>query len=154
MPKGRPSKYDTEVKPRFNDIRAWLEQGATEEEVAFNLGISQQSFIEYKKNNSEFAELVKDSKRKVIQQIKAALFKKACGFHYTETVTVMNEKGTQVTTYNKYAQPDSSAALILLKHWDKNDDGDAKWFNDPATYKLKLKEYELKKEHMESEEFI
>ena len=151
MPK---SKYESDVEPRFNEIKAWLEQGATEEEVAFNLGIAQQTFIEYKKAHSELSELVKSSRRKVVQQIKAALFKKATGFHYTETVTVMNEKGTQVTTYNKYAQPDSSAALILLKHWDKNDDGDAKWFNDPATYKLKLKEYELKKDHMESEDFI
>ena len=151
MAKGRPSKYDTEVKPRFNEIRSWLEQGATEEEVAFNLGISKQSFFEYKKNYSDFSDLVKESKCKVIQQIKAALFKKATGFHYTETVTVMNERGTQTTTYNKYAQPDSTAAMILLKHWDKNEDGDAKWFNDPATYKLKCKEYELKKEHAESE---
>lgn len=151
MPK---SKYESDVEPRFNEIKAWLEQGATEEEVAFNLGIAQQTFIEYKKAHSELSELVKSSRRKVVQQIKAALFKKATGFHYTETVTVMNEKGTQVTTYNKYAQPDSSAALILLKHWDKSEDGDTKWFNDPATYKLKLKEYELKKDHMESEDFI
>lgn len=154
MPGGRPSKYESEVKPRFKEIKAWLEQGATEEEVAFNLGVSQSTFIEYKKKNPELVELVKESRRKVIQQIKDALFKKATGFHYTETVTVNNEKGTQVTTYNKYAQPDTTAALILLKHWDKSEDGDTKWFNDPATYKLKLKEYELKKDHMESEDFI
>ena len=43
--------------------------------------------------------------------------------------------------------PDVSAATILLKHWDKEQE----WTQDPATLKLKKEELELKKQHAESD---
>ena len=150
---GRPNKYTEHVKPRLNEVREWLEAGATEKEVCENLGVTEQSWCSYKKDHTELFELVKDAKRKPVQQIKAALFKLATGFHYTETVTSMTDKGTQITTYNRYSPPNTTAALILLKHWDKKDDGSVKWTSDPATYDLKCKEFELKKEQIEREQF-
>ena len=150
---GRPNKYTELVKPRLNEVREWLEAGATEKEVCENLGVTEQSWCSYKKDHTELFELVKDAKRKPVQQIKAALFKLATGFHYTETVTSMTDKGTQITTYNRYSPPNTTAALILLKHWDKKDDGSVKWTSDPATYDLKCKEFELKKEQIEREQF-
>lgn len=150
---GRPNKYNDVVKPRLPEVREWLEAGATEKEVCDNLGISEPTWCGYKKEHPELFNLVKDAKRKPVQQIKAALFKLATGFHYTETVTSMTDKGTQITTYNKYSPPNTTAALILLKHWDKEDDGSVKWTSDPATYDLKCKEYELKKEIAERDGF-
>ena len=150
---GRPNKYHEVVKPRLPEIREWLESGATEKEVSENLGIPEQTFCKYKNEFPELRELVKDARVRPVQQIKAALFKLATGFHYNETTTVMTEKGTQTTIYDKYSPPNTTAALILLKHWDKKDDGTVKWTSDPATYDLKCKEYELKKEQIERESF-
>ena len=97
--------------------------------------------------DKELNDLCKNSRRKPVQAIKAALYKRATGYHYTETTTVNNDKGVQITTYNKYLPPDPASAMILLKHWDK----ETEWTQDPATLNLKKQELELKKEHMESE---
>ena len=144
---GRPNKYFSHVKPRFNEITEWLEMGATEKEICDQLGINPKVFCKYKNEHKELSDLVKNSRRKPVQQIRAALFKRATGFHYTETTTVMSEKGTQVTNYNKYLPPDPAAGLILLKHWDK----ETEWTQDPAQLKLKKEEFGFKKEHAESE---
>lgn len=150
---GRTSKYESHVVPRFPEIKSWLETGATEFEVASALGIHPNIFQKYKKEHKELAELVKNSRCKPVQQIKEALFKKACGFHYTETTIVMNDHGTQTTTYNRYAQPDPTAALILLKHWDKDDNGNPKWTQDPAQLQIRKEELELAKVKAERENF-
>lgn len=144
---GRPNKYYSHVQPRFEEITEWLEAGATEKEICDNLGINAKVFCKYKNEHKELNDLVKNARRRPVQQIKAALFKRATGFHYTETTTVMSEKGTQVTTYNKYSPPDPTAGLILLKHWDK----ETEWTQDPAQLKLKKEEFNFKKEHAESE---
>lgn len=144
---GRPNKYFTHVRPRFEEITEWLESGATEKEICDNLGINAKVFCKYKNEHKELNDLVKNARRKPVQQIKAALFKRATGFNYIESTTVVSEKGTQVTTYNKYLPPDPASAMILLKHWDK----ETEWTQDPATLKLKKEEFEFKKEHAESE---
>ena len=144
---GRPGKYESHVKSRFEEIAEWLEAGATEKEICNNLGINAKVFCRYKNEHKELSDLIKNARRRPVQQIKAALFKRATGYHYQETTTVMSEKGTRVTTYDKYLPPDPASAMILLKHWDK----ETEWTQDPATLKLKKEEFEYKKEHAESE---
>lgn len=159
---GRPSKYDNDVKPRFKEIKKWLEIGATDKEIAENLGINKATICEYKKKYPEFNELIKEGRKAPVQAIKAALFKRATGFTYSEKKTVFKQimvdgaddeeiPATLVQTeiYEKYSQPDPASCLILLKHWDKENE----WSQDPATLKLKKKELELKKKHLESVEW-
>lgn len=171
---GRPSKYENDVKPRFAEIKEWLKIGATDKEIAENLGINKATICEYKKKYPEFNELIKEGRKAPVQAIKAALFKRATGLHYSEKKTVTEqiklpkdlqqfleecgfnfaeqiEKPVLIRTevYEKYALPDPASALILLKHWDK----ETEWSHDPATLKLKKKELELKKQHMENMEW-
>ncbi len=147
---GRPSKYENDVKPRFEEIKEWLKIGATDKEIAENLGINKATICEYKKKYPEFNELIKESRKAPVQAIKAALFKRAVGFTYVEKSVVNSEKnGLTVTTTTKTVLPDPASCLILLKHWDK----ETEWSHDPATLKLKKKELELKKKHMESMEW-
>ncbi len=146
--KGRPSKYEANVKPRFAEIKEWLQAGATDKEIAENLGVNHKVFCKYKSEFSELNELVKNGRQKTVQQIKAALFKRATGFTYIERKITESEKnGKTEETYMKYALPDPASAMILLKHWDKENE----WTQDPALLELKKKELELKKQHMESE---
>lgn len=145
---GRPSKYENDVKPRFEEIKEWLKIGATDKEIAENLGINKATICEYKKKYPEFNELIKEGRKAPVQAIKAALFKRAVGFTYVEKSVVDSEKnGLTVTKTTKMVLPDPASCLILLKHWDK----ETEWSHDPATLKLKKKELELKKQHMESE---
>ena len=162
MKTGRPSKYESHVKSRFAEIKEWLQAGATDKEIAENLGINSKVFCKYKKQYSDLNNLCKNGRQKAVQEIKAALFKRATGFTYTEKKTIRKKilvkdeddaevPATLVQTedYTKYSVPDPASALILLKHWDK----EAGWTADPQTLELKKKELELKEKHMESEDW-
>ena len=147
---GRPSKYETNVKPRFNEILEWLQSGATEKEVAENLGVHKSVFCKYKNQYKELNDLCKNARKKPVQEIKAALYKRAIGFNYTETKLTEDSEGNwKKETYTKAALPDPTAAMMLLKHWDK----DEEWTSDPASLKLKKEELEVKKKQLESEEW-
>lgn len=150
MKTGRPNKYFTHVKPRFEEIKEWLKAGATDKEIAENLGVNPKVFCKYKSDFTDLNELCKNGRLKAVQEIKAALFKRATGFSYKEQKVINSEKnGLTVETYTKYALPDPASAMILLKHWDK----DQEWTQDPALLKIKKEELKLKKEHMESGEW-
>lgn len=147
---GRPSKYETHVKARFPEIKEWLQAGATEAEIAENLGIHKSVFCKYKKQFKELNDLCKNGRKQAVQEIKAALFKRATGMNYTETKMTEDSEGYwKRETTTKYALPDPTAAMMLLKHWDK----DAGWTSDPQSLELKKEEFELKKKHFESEEW-
>lgn len=163
---GRPNKYESNVKPRFAEIKEWLRAGATEKEIAENLGIHKSVFCKYKNQYKELNDLCKNGRKKAVQDIKAALFKRAIGFTYTEKKVVRKQillKGeddtdvpatlVQTEEYIKAALPDPTSAMMLLRHWDKDENGKAKWTNDPAQLELKAQELELKKKHLESEEW-
>ena len=147
---GRPNKYESHVKPRFNEIFEWLQAGATEKEIAENLGVNQKVFCKYKKLYSELNELCKKGRRLPVQAIKAALYRRATGFKYEETKYIEDSEGYwKRETFTKYSVPDPTAALMLLKHWDQ----DQEWTSDPASLKIKKEELELKKQQAESEEW-
>ncbi len=150
MAKGRPNKYYTHVKPRFAEIKEWLKAGATDKEIAENLGVNPKVFCKYKSEFNDLNELCKNGRLKAVQEIKAALFKRATGFTYTEKKVIESERnGRTVETYTKAALPDPASAMILLKHWDH----EIEWTQDPALLRLKKQEFELKKEHIESGEW-
>lgn len=147
---GRPNKYINDVKPRFDEILKWLKLGATEKEIAENLGVNQKVFCKYKKQYSELNDLIKKGRKQPVQAIKAALYKKAVGFEYTESKLIEDsDGGWKKETYKKQSLPDPTAAMMLLKHWDK----EMEWTSDPASLKLRKKELELKKQQVESEEW-
>lgn len=147
---GRPSKYHSEVKPRFPEIKEWLKTGATDKEIAENLGINKATFCEYKKKFPEFYELCKNGRRQPVQAIKAALFKRAIGFSYQESKkTIENGIVLREEIYTKSALPDPTSAMMLLRHWDQENE----WTAEPALLKLKKEELELKKKHLESEDW-
>lgn len=139
-------KYLSDVKPRFSEIEKWCELGATDKEIAENLGISQSANCDYKNKHKEYSELIKKSRRRPLAKIKAALYKRAVGFSYKEIKETESDKnGRTIETYTKTALPDPACAMILLKHWDK----EGSWTNDPATLDLKRQELELKKKESE-----
>lgn len=147
---GRPNKYDSNVKPRFDEIFEWLQSGATEKEIAENLGVNHKVFCKYKKQYKELNELCKKGRRLPVQAIKAALYRRATGFSYTESKYIEDDEGHwRSEKVTKYSLPDPTAAMMLLKHWDQ----DQEWTSDPASLKLKKEELEVKKKHMESEEW-
>ena len=83
---GRPSKYETHVLPRLVEIADWCRNGATEEEMAARLGISRYSFIEYKKQFSDFSDILKKTKDFVDGQVENALLQSALAGNTTAQI--------------------------------------------------------------------
>lgn len=139
--RGRKSKYESDIKPRFDEIKSWCSIGATDKEIIECLGISKDTFYSCKKKHPEFSELIKRARKKPLLEIKAALFKRAIGFQYDEIETVTDNEGRSRTRIiTKTVNPDPVSAMILLKHWDK----EGGWTNDPAMLELRKREVELK----------
>lgn len=150
---GRPSKYDTEVKPHLEEIRNAVEAGATNEEIAKAFGISLSSIYKYKAEKKEFADAFARGREKVIFDIKAALLKKALGYEYQEKKQYIkkDESGenityTEITT--KHQPPSETAGAMLLRNYDNG------WIDkDSTTTELHKQEMELKKAIAESNNF-
>lgn len=171
---GRPNKYEKFVKSRFDEIEKWVELGTTEEEIAKRLKIHKSTFIEYKKKYPELDELITNSRKIPVEEIKSAMLKRALGFEYTETKTIKTEiklpeeavkilmdnnyyiyankpQLIRTETTKKYVVPDVAAGLVLLQHWDKDENGKTKWSRDPANLEIKKEELKLKKEQAEKD---
>lgn len=148
---GRKGKYQTHVRPRFDEIREWASIGATDKEIAASLGIAESTYFDYKAKHKEFSELIKKARKVPVMAIKAALFHRATGYAYSENKKIYDGAGQLIKeeVYTKQALPDPACAMILLKHWAK-DEG---WTNDPASLELRKKELELKEKQAEADDW-
>lgn len=173
MSRGRISKYETDVKTRFEELEKWLKSGATDKEIAGLLNINAGTLCDYKNKYPEFSEFIKKCRKTAVLEVKAALFKRACGYDYSEkkTVTInvkfpesvarlLRDSGVNVSELEtpqmvktelteKQVAPDPASAMILLKHWAK----DEKWTNDPQMLEMKKQELELKKKIAKEKEW-
>ena len=146
---GRKGKYHSHVEPYFKEIDKWLNQGATERQVAQRLGIAYSSFNDYKNRFPDFLELLKRKRVGMIDDLKGALYKRAMGYEYKETTTsirMMEGKEIRVVEEKtKHQPPDVGACHLLLKNLDEE------WHNDDfKTLQMKLKELELKQKQVEA----
>lgn len=136
----RPTKYDTEVKPHIDKIKEAVAQGATTKEIADALGIAESTIYEYKKKYKEFSDAFARGRAEIIIDIKAALLKKALGFHYEEKKVYIKDGVPQTEIYSRYCQPSETAGAMLLRNYDKE------WLDkDNITTELKRQEMALKK---------
>jgi len=173
MSAGRPNKYITDVKPRLDEIKKWIEAGLTEKDISKRLGINKSTLIKYKKKYSELNNLIKKGRKKPVEEIKVAMIKRAIGFQYEEIKTtktkiefpkvvsdILQTAGYNIRQFKepllikteitkKTALPDTTAGLILLKHWDK----ETEWTGDPATLKIKKEELEIKRKEAENNDW-
>lgn len=147
---GRPSKYETHIKPYFDQIKKWLEQGATERQIAEQLGVAYSTYNDYKTKYSEFAELIKTKDMKpLVEELRSALVKKALGFEYKESKSYWRiPKGSTrkedaeciyKEEYKKYQPPDTTAIFGALNIYDPE------YVRDKKNHELREKDYELRK---------
>lgn len=146
MARGRPSQYDTLVKPNLSKIAEWRKTGATVEQICDALGVGVSTFMSYKNKYSELQEAYKKGTTEFVFELKGELAKLATK-HTLETTKVYKKKDEitgNETTYQektiKEVDADIAAINLLLKNLDKEH-----WSNDPAHVELRKQELELKK---------
>ena len=147
--RGRKPKYDSYIKPHLEKIKDWAAAGATEREICDALGVSVSEFNDYKNKYSELSDALRAGRQNVVLNIKAALYKRALGFNYEEKIGRNSEKnGVSTEIYQRYAPPDTTAAAMLLRNYDKS------WRDkDKQTADFKAQELEIKKALAESNNF-
>lgn len=145
MAGGRKSKYESHVQPYLEDIKAAVERGVEEKQIADNLGVSVSTWCDYKNKFPEFAELFKKKDvSEILAKLDSALLKCACGFEYEEIKQYITEDAEGRTRKHtekiKRVQPPNPTAIFgAYNRFDPN------YAKDKAYYELKKQELELKK---------
>lgn len=118
MKRGRKSKYETHVKPFFEEIKAWRQIGLSEEEISNKLNIGYSTLSYYKNKYIEFLEVLSYSKLRLVNNLKKSLWKESLGFEYEETETLIEESylGTKkkVRKVKKYARSQPQLLMFAL----------------------------------------
>ena len=111
-------KYEYWLTPEgLIKLEGWARDGLTDKQISHNMGISEATLYNWKKNHLEILESLKKGKEVVDRQVENALLKRALGYEYTETKT--KEEGgviTEVTTTVKEVVPDVTAQIFWLKN--------------------------------------
>lgn len=148
---GRLDRYESHVQPHLAEIREWVGT-MSEGQICKRLGIGMTSFAKYKREHEELREAVRGGREQLIEDLKSSLKKKAKGFEYTETKTIIREEAGKkvkvIEQYHRYSPPDTGAIHLLLKNLDDT------WRNDDReTMDLKAKKLELERQKAEAEDW-
>ena len=146
--RGRPNKYETDVKPRLEEIEQ-MAATMTDKEICSILNIGHTAWCRYKEENEELRETIKKGRQMLVVSLKQTLVEKAQGYTYSEKKTIIeNGEVVREEIYEKYLPPDVAALNLLLKNYDKDN-----WANDPQALKLRQKELELQERKLEQGEW-
>lgn len=111
------SKYETHVKPKLQLVEGWARDGLTDEQIAQNLGISKQTFYNYKSKYVDFFDSLKKGKEIVDYEVENALLKRALGYKYDEvTIEEFDDGSVKTKTVTKEVIPDTTAQIFWLKN--------------------------------------
>lgn len=156
---GRKDAWTKIIQPNLGKIKKWYEDGVLEKDIIAALGISPSTYYKYKVEKTELTEL-ENSRLEKVEALKAAMFQRACGYEYEESKTYYRKpKGSNnpddveyiyTEKYKKHQPADTTAGLILLKHWDK----EGGWTGDPRAMDLKEKQFAVETVKTMTEKFI
>lgn len=122
------SKYETHIKPHFEDIFYWVSHGKQLKWIANELGVAESTFMLHKKNKSELSELIKKAgqskPRYIANKAELALKDKLQDRETEETHTEMwkdeygNVTKQHVKKSKKIIPADTTAIIFALKNTD------------------------------------
>lgn len=146
---GRKSKYEEYVRPNLEKIREWAASGATEQEICQALGIAVSTFNDYKNKYSELSESLRAGRQRPVLDVRAALYKRACGFKYEERRGIKkNGEIISMEVSEKYMPPDPTSIAMYLRNYDEQ------WRDkDAIQTEFKRQEVEIRKALAEASSF-
>nr|WP_029691561.1 helix-turn-helix domain-containing protein [Streptococcus hyovaginalis] len=111
MAKGKYKEWLTNEK--LDIVAGWAQDGLTNNDIAYNIGINPDTLYTWIKKYPEFSEALKVNKEVADRRVENALYKSAIGFTYEEE-TVTNQG--EVVTVKKYSKPNTTAQIFWLKN--------------------------------------
>lgn len=147
---GRKCKYYKQVQPYLEQIDKYLNEGATEKQVAEAFKVAYSSWNNYKVQFPEFKALCEKPRVGLILKLRGALVNEALGYTYDEKKTYVKKddegnetRYTEIT--QKYARPNTNAIFGALNIYDPD------YVKDKKNYDLKKEELELRKQLAEAD---
>lgn len=119
---GRKSYWDSRIKPRLEEIKAWCRDGHTDKEMCKSLDVSVSTFNKYKSLKPELMESLKVNKEIADQTVVNSLYKRATGFEFEETTEKIktdikgNTLEREVKNVSKILVGDVTAQIFWLKN--------------------------------------
>jgi len=145
------SKYETHVKPYFDDIFFWYSHDWTLDAIAAELGVAESTFMKYKKEISEFSELLKKADkskpRNIALKAEKALKDKLVDREFEEVHTEqwVDDSGKVVKKHIKKVKKtipaDTTAVIFALKNNDRERYGE----QDLLDKRIELLEKQIEK---------
>ena len=122
-------KYEEWLQPEgLLKIEGWARDGLTDEQIAYNMGISVATLYNWKTKYLDILESLKRGKEVTDRQVENALLKRALGYSYVETtkesLPIIDPITGEVTGYKlqitktvtKEVAPDTTAQIFWLKN--------------------------------------
>lgn len=109
--------YGCLIKPYLSEIEELISKGYTEASIADQCGVSEQTFINYKRKYPELLSAILRGRRKVDSLVTSALLQRALGFYKEETK--VTSKGVETVT--RYYPPDIKAIQMIKRNYQTSD---------------------------------
>ena len=114
---GRPSAWETRIRPRLEKVRKMAASGATDAAIMRALGVSRTAYYRSLREREQFADILATAREPATEEVQSALFKLAVGYD-SEVVREEYEVGKppRTITTRQRAPP----ALAAVKFWLTN----------------------------------
>ena len=113
-------KYEYWLTPEgLLELEGWARDGLTDEQIAYNVGISRSTLNSWKDKYSNISDTLKRGKEVIDRQVENALLKRALGYEYTETTREYIPELDEMKTTKKVTKqvaPDTTAQIFWLKN--------------------------------------
>lgn len=96
MAKGKYKDWLTEEG--LLKIEGWARDGLTDKQISSNIGVSERTFTDWKKNHSAISSVLKKGKEVVDIQVENALLKRALGYEYTERTAKVVDRDKELVS--------------------------------------------------------
>jgi|GEM_PF-3511778 len=128
-------KFETNVKPFYEEIRIWVTLGMTDKDIAEKLGVAYSTFRKYMNQNPDLAEKMRLAKIKPNAAIAGKLYDTAFGFYidmekpvkckevwYDDKKLRHEKEHVEMVPVKEYIAPDFKAQAFYLtnrdpEHW-------------------------------------
>lgn len=111
--RGRPKKIDG---LDFELVFRLAELGLTDRQIAHALDLCEKTINNYKKENPDFLQSIKNGKALADAKVEKSLYLRACGYEHPEDKFFQHEGKIITVPTIKHYPPDTAAAFIWLKN--------------------------------------
>lgn len=112
----------TTFKPEYVELgRAMAEKGATDREIAEELGVSERTLNRWKHTQDGFAEQLKLGKDVADERVEQSLYRRATGYTFDAQKVFQYQGEPVVVDFVEHVPPDTTAAIFWLKNRRKED---------------------------------